>query len=100
MLARACKKVKNKGMKRSKDDEKAVYTCTQDQPKKHNMTACITATRIMQAKTGNVRTYVQGQTADMTDEDGKWILIAEISQTQSPHPYALVQQVRYHVFVL
>jgi hypothetical protein len=87
-------------MKRSKDNDKAVDTCTQDQPKKHNMTACITATRIIQAKTGNVRTYDQGQTADMTDENKKWILIAEISQTQSPHHYSLVQQVMYHVFVL
>ena len=60
----------------SNDDDKAADTCTQDQPKKHNMTACITATRIIQAKTGNVRTYVQGQTADMTDENKKWILIA------------------------
>ena len=87
-------------MKRSKDDDKAVETCTQDKPKKHNMTACITATRITQAKTGNVRTYVQGQTADMTDENNKWILIAEISQAQFPHHYSLVQQVMYHVFVL
>ena len=47
MLAKKCKQVKKKGMKRSKDE--AVDTCTQDQPKKHNMTACITATRIIQA---------------------------------------------------
>jgi len=55
MLAKRCKQVKTKGMKRSKDE--AVDTCTQDQPKQnrpttqvHNMSAMITATRLIQAK--------------------------------------------------
>ena len=100
------KRHKTKGMKRS-EDEAVDTTKDQDQPKQkrpttqvHNMTAMITATRLIQAKKGNVRTHLQGQIADMTDEQRKWILIAEISDTQSPHHYSLVQQVMYHVCVL
>ena len=95
-------------MKAKRSEDEAVDTTKdQDQPKQkrpttqvHNMTAMITATRIIQAKKGNVRTYLQGQTADMTPLKRKWILIAEIAATQSPHHYSLVQQVMYHVFVL
>ena len=48
MLAERCKQGKKKGMTRNKDE--AVDTCTQDQPKKHNMSAMITATRLIQAQ--------------------------------------------------
>ena len=63
----------------------------------HNWQATITATKIRQAKSGNVRTYVVGQTIASANQ---WILIAEISQTQSPDHHALMQQVMSHVFVL
>ena len=63
----------------------------------HNWQAQITATTIRQAKSGNVRTYVVGQTIASANQ---WILIAEISQTQSPDHHALMQQVMSHVFVL
>ena len=55
MLAKRCKQVKKKGMKRSKDE--AVDTCTQDQPKKHNMTAMITATRLIQKRDMSERMF-------------------------------------------
>ena len=79
------------------DDKADVKAQQCKEPKKHNLQAKIAATRIRQAKTGNVRTYIQGQTLDTAKQ---WILIAEISQAQSPDHHALVQQVMYHVFVL
>ena len=79
------------------DDKADVKAKQCKEPKKHNLQAKITATKIRQAKTGNVRTYIQGQTLDTAKQ---WILIAEISQAQSPDHHALVQQVMYHVFVL
>ena len=79
------------------DDKADVKAKQCKEPKKHNLQAKITATKIRQAKTGNVRTYTQGQTIATAKQ---WILIAEISQAQPPDHHALMQQVMYHVFVL
>ena len=79
------------------DDKADVKAKQCKEPKKHNLQAKITATKIRQAKIGNVRTYMQVQTSDTAKQ---WILIVEIPQAQSPDHHALVQQVTYHVFVL
>jgi hypothetical protein len=79
------------------DDKADVKAKQCKEPTKHNLQAKITATNLRQAKAGNVRTYVVGQTIASANQ---WIRIAEISQTQSPHHHALMQQVMSHVFVL
>ena len=83
----------------SKGGDKAAKVVAQHtkEPKKHNLQAKITATKIRQAKSGNVRTCVVGQTIASANQ---WALIAEISQAQSPDHHAVMQQVMSHVFVL
>ena len=59
----------------------------------HDWDAIITKARIRQAKTGNIRTYITGQTSDMQPHDKRRILIAEVSQQQSPEHHALIAKV-------
>ena len=64
----------------------------------HDWDAIITKARIRQAKTGNIRTYIIGQTSNMPPHDKRWILIAEVSQQQSPQLHALILKVTQVLF--
>ena len=64
----------------------------------HDWDAIITKARIRQAKTGNIRTYIIGQTSNMQPHYKRWILIAEISQQQGPEHHALILKVTQVLF--
>ena len=62
-------------------------------PVEHNVEAPIIKTKLTHAKTGNIRTYLQGMTSDMTENNKRWILITEITQAQSTNHVKLMREV-------
>ena len=61
----------------------------------HDLTSVIIRTKLSQSFKHRPRTYMQGQTASMTPETQRWILITEITESQSPNHYELMRKVTH-----
>ena len=65
--------------------------------KPHDLSAPITSTRLRQAKSGNIRTYIQGLVNAGTPA-AQWILVAEINERQSPDHHSLMMKATLRIY--
>ena len=89
------KEVKKTVISKSSKGKKGVINHCNSPRSTHDLTAVITKTVLRQAHKQRPRTYMQGYTADMTEATKRFILITEITESQSPNHHALMQEVTY-----
>jgi hypothetical protein len=77
--------------------KKRKATDVSKEKKPHDWSAPITATRLRRAKSGNIRTYIQGLVNAGTP-DAQWMLVAEISERQSPDHHSLIKKATIRIY--